>query len=241
MEKKRIEFHGFHSIGICRGVLISEKVVGIEKRRRSTSFSVLCDWSSMHVNVSSFMIWWTKDLDFARNCPMIHGYFVGLCYHLGHLLNSECPKLPGGLKASWYENFGRVPQPQAGPVWAVIFMWCKLQLLAWTLWLRTGGILVILTEENGKTQLLELNSLSSKGAIKIGLGTIAFGGFIIGCLKIVAARPWNHVPCYVVPRYGWPCNTHSFSQDLSVSQLLHQRLLFHFYSIAEDCLAFEWL
>ena len=38
--------------------------------------------------------------------------------------------------------------------------------------------------------------------IKIGLGTIAFGGFIIGCLKIVAARPWNHVPCYVVPRYG---------------------------------------
>lgn len=153
MDKKRIEFH---SVGICRGVVISEKVVGIEKRRRSTSFSVLCD-CSMHVNVSSFMIWWTKDLDFARNCPMIHGYFVGLCYHLGHLLNSECPKLPGGLKASWYEHFGRVPQPQAGPVWAVIFMWCKLQLLAWTLWLRTGGILVILTEKNGKTQLLELS------------------------------------------------------------------------------------
>lgn len=184
----------------------------------------------MHVNVSSFMIWWTKDLDFARNCPMIHGYFVGLCYHLGHLLNSECPKLPGGLKANWYSH--KLEQYEQWYSCDASYGW-----LAWTPWLCTGGILVILTEKNGKTQLLELNSLSSKGAIKIGLGTIAFGGFIIGCLKIVAARPWNHVSCYVVPRYGRPCSTHSFSQDLSVSQLLHQRLLFHFYSIAKDCLA----
>lgn len=119
-------------------------------------------------------------------------------------------------------------------------MWCKLPPLV----VCTGGIWFFSREKwqnqvwldlcpnfeelefpelKGLSQLLcsiftSADELKSDGAINIRLGTIAFGGFIIGCLKIVAARPWNHMSCYVVPRYGWPCNTHSFSQDLSESK-----------------------
>ena len=60
--------------------------------------------------------WWCKKN--LRQCPMIHGYFVGLCFHLGLGLSSSIFQ----LAALWFSS-----------------------------------------------------------------GTIALGGFIIGCLKIVAA------------------------------------------------------